>query len=93
MNKIECLIQSLMCDYMLDTSQNGYYNDYHKQGRDANMRVIEGSDDIRIMASKLSDENKKYVVAVAQALLFTQEGLKSEQRQSDNKVCLMAREQ
>nr|WP_300789167.1 hypothetical protein [uncultured Acetatifactor sp.] len=57
------------------------------------MRVIEGSDDIRIMASKLSDENKKYVVAVAQALLFTQEGLKSEQRQSDNKVCLMAREQ
>lgn len=56
------------------------------------MRISRESDDIQIMTAKLSDENKKYVIAVAQALLFAQKGLKSEQNRSDNKVCLMVGE-
>lgn len=51
------------------------------------MRTAENLEDIRIATAKLSDENKKYVIAVAQALLFTQKELKNEQGQSDNKLC------
>lgn len=56
------------------------------------MRMSKESDDIQIMIAKLSDENKKNVIAAAQALLFTQKGQKSEQNQSDNMVRLMTGE-
>lgn len=36
-------------------------------------------DDVRIASAKLSEENKKYIIAVAQALLFTQKEEKGEQ--------------
>ncbi len=55
------------------------------------MRAAEDLNDIRLAAAKLSDENKKYVIAVAQALLFTQEEVKIEQDKSGNKVCAIDR--
>lgn len=51
------------------------------------MGVAECFDDIRIAAAKLSDENKKYVIAVAQALLFTQKEEKGGQEKLQDKVC------
>lgn len=56
------------------------------------MRMSKESGDMQIMIAKLSDENKKNVIAAAQALLFTQKGQKSEQNQSDNMVRLMTGE-
>ena len=55
------------------------------------MRAAENLGDIRVVAAKLSDENKKYVIAVAQALLFTQKGTKTEQDKSGDKVCVIDR--
>lgn len=55
------------------------------------MRASEELDDIQIMATKLSDENKKYVIAVAQALLFTQKGTKTEHDKSGDKICAIVR--
>lgn len=52
------------------------------------MGVAECFDDIRIAAAKLSDENKKYVIAVAQALLFTQKEEKEKQEKLQNMACL-----
>ena len=52
------------------------------------MRAAENFSDIRIMAAKLSDENKKYVIAVAQALLFTQKGEKGGQDKQRDMACL-----
>lgn len=49
------------------------------------MQAAEYLDDIRVEAAKLSDENKKYVIAVAQALLFTQK--KSGQEKLQDRVC------
>lgn len=72
---------------MIDTSLNGYYNDYYKQRRKIKMRVVERLDDIRTVTVKLSDENKKYVIAVAQALLFTQKEEKGKQEKSHNMAC------
>lgn len=77
---------------MIDTSLRRYYNDDDKQRRNAKMRMSKESDDMQIMIAKLSDENKKNVIAAAQALLFTQKGQKSEQNQSDNMVRLMTGE-
>lgn len=51
------------------------------------MRIVEDLEDMRIMASKLSGENKKYVVAVAQALLFTQKREKSGQKKIRDRAC------
>lgn len=56
------------------------------------MRVVERLDDIRIddirtVTVKLSDENKKYVIAVAQALLFTQKEEKGKQEKLQNMAC------
>ena len=51
------------------------------------MRVTEDLGDIQIAVAKLSDENKKYVIAVAQALLFTQKEKKSEHKKLQNMVC------
>lgn len=51
------------------------------------MRAAENLDDIRIAAAKLSDENKKYVIAVAQALLFTQKGVKGGQEKLQDMAC------
>lgn len=48
-------------------------------------------DAIQIAAAKLSDENKKYVIAVAQALLFTQKETRTEQDKSGGKVCVIDR--
>lgn len=52
------------------------------------MRVAENPGDIRIVAAKLSDENKKYVIAVAQALLFTQKREKGGQEKLRDMSCL-----
>lgn len=43
------------------------------------MRTAVDIDEIQIAAAKLSYENKKYVIAVAQALLFTQKQEKDRQ--------------
>ncbi len=51
------------------------------------MRVAEDLNDIRLATAKLSDENKKYVIAVAQALLFTQKEIKSEQGKLQDMAC------
>lgn len=51
------------------------------------MREAEYLDDIRIAAVKLSDENKKYVIAVAQALLFTQKEEKDGQEKLQDMAC------
>lgn len=55
------------------------------------MRATVDLDDIRIVVAKLSDENKKYVIAVAQALLSTQKETKTEQDKSGDKVCIIDR--
>lgn len=52
------------------------------------MGVAECLDDIRTAAAKLSDENKKYVIAVAQALFFTQKKEKSGQEKLQDRVCV-----
>ena len=52
------------------------------------MGAAECLDDIRIVAAKLSEENKNYVIAVAQALLFTQKEEKSEQEKLQDMVCI-----
>ena len=52
------------------------------------MGVTKDFDDIRITAAKLTDENKKYVIAVAQALLFTQKGEKGGQKKRQDMACL-----
>lgn len=51
------------------------------------MRAAENLSDIRVVAAQLSDENKKYVIAVAQALLFTQKGEKGRQEKLRDMVC------
>lgn len=51
------------------------------------MRIAENLDDVRITVAKLSNENKKYVVAVAQALLFTQKEEKDEQEKQQDVAC------
>lgn len=53
------------------------------------MGVAECLDDIRIAAAKLSDENKKYVIAVAQALLFTQKEEKGGQEKLQDMACFI----
>lgn len=55
------------------------------------MRTAENLDDIRIAAAKLSDENKKYVIAVAQALLFTQKEVKGGREKTDIKNCTVGK--
>lgn len=55
------------------------------------MRTAENLDDIQIVTAKLSDENKKYVIAVAQALLFTQKGTKTEKDKSGDKTCAIVK--
>lgn len=57
---------------MIDTNILKYYNDFHKQRRKIKMNVDEYLDEIQIATAKLTNENKKYVIAVAQALLYTQ---------------------
>lgn len=52
------------------------------------MRAAENLGDIRIATAKLSEENKKYVIAVAQALLFTQKGEKGGQEKLRDMACL-----
>ena len=52
------------------------------------MRAAENFSDIRIVAAQLSDENKKYVIAVAQALLFTQKDEKDGQEKLRDMACL-----
>lgn len=52
------------------------------------MGVTKDFDDIRITAAKLTDENKKYVIAVAQALLFTQKGGIGGQKKRQDMACL-----
>lgn len=51
------------------------------------MNVTEKGQDIRTMVTKLSDENKKYVIAVAQALLFTQIGTEEKQEKREEGKC------
>ena len=72
---------------MIDTSPNECYNDYYKQRRKIKMRVVEHLDEIRTVTVKLSDENKKYVIAVAQALLFAQKEEKGKQEKLQNMAC------
>ncbi len=48
--------------------------------------------DVRLLTVKLSDENKKYVIAVAQALLFTQKKVEGGQDKADNKICSVVSE-
>lgn len=55
------------------------------------MRVAERLDDVRIVTAKLSDENKKYVIAVAQALLFTQKEGKNGLEKRQDMVCSNSR--
>lgn len=51
------------------------------------MGVAECLGDIRTAAAKLSDDNKKYVIAVAQALLFAQKEEKGGQEKLQDRVC------
>lgn len=51
------------------------------------MRANECLDDIRTAVVKLSDDNKKYVIAVAQALLFTQKDEKDCQKKRQDLAC------
>lgn len=51
------------------------------------MGAAEDLGDIQIVTAKLSDENKKYVIAVAQALLFTQMEEKGEQEKKQDRAC------
>lgn len=51
------------------------------------MRVTEDLDEIRAATAKLSDENKKYVMAVAQALIFTQKEDKGRQEKLQDIGC------
>lgn len=55
------------------------------------MRVVDCLDDIRTVTVKLSDENKKYVIAVAQALLFTQKEENGKQEKIQNMTCFKNR--
>lgn len=52
------------------------------------MRTAENLSDIRIAIAKLSDENKRYVIAVAQALLFTQKEVKGGQEKLQDMACI-----
>ena len=72
---------------MIDTSLIEHYNDYNKQRRNIKMGVAECLGDIRTAAAKLSDEIKKYVIAVAQALLFAQKEEKGRQEKLQDRVC------
>ena len=70
------LVKRKKCNKSLDKSIIYKYYDCNKKNRRGGMCMttkIKEKSDIKYLSARLTEENKRYVIAVANALLFTQE--------------------